>query len=556
MTNLNYSGGTRLRLHLMMGCLGLLLAGCRVGPNYAPPSTPVPDLWHQELQAGEFVSSEELGQWWLLFEDPLLHELIDVAGQQNLDLYVAYQRIQQAQAQRSIAAADKWPNFNLSRELQNLNGFAIFGGGAGTPFDIWRRSLDLSWEIDVFGRVQRQIESADASLDAQVEAYRDVMVRLYGDVGQAYVQIRTLQKQLEYARQNVDLQEKALELARRRVEGGIAPNLDLFEAQRTLGSTEAAIPPITVELHRAMNRLAVLLGTYPGSLHEELAAVAPIPAVPVRLPLVVPCEMVRQRPDIRQAERQVATRTAEVGVAISDLYPRFRLNGQVGFASSQFGQLISGDSFVYSVGPAMTWATFQAGRIRCNIARTESAVEEALATYESTLIRAAEEVENAVVGFREELERREALERTVEAAKNSLESSLALYREGKTDFQAVLLSQLTLFENQNNLAISEGQIINQLILLYRALGGGWDPAHHCPERVVRLFCPARGDAEAVEQIPVPEAGERYFDLAPAQVRDREGTLDLGPLPPLQAPSSLPATPLSPPTEGWDPGSAP
>ena len=306
--------------------------------------------------------------------------------------------------------------------------------------------------------------------------------------------------------------KRQLDLARSRVEAGVAANLDEFQAESNLAATESEIPLLQFQLHQALNRLAVLIGNYPGSLHEFLAEPRPFPLVPEDLPIVLPCEMIRQRPDIRQAERGVAARTAEVGVAIADLYPKFSLGGNFGLQSGNFSSLFTSDSWTYGLGPSFTWAIFQAGRIRCNIAASEAAVDEAMAIYEQTLLRAVEEIENAIVGFNKERDRRDALQRTVDAAEDSLESVLALYREGKTDFLNVLNTQRTLFLSQNALAISEGEILTQLITLYRALGGGWDPAHHCGQRMSQLGCPIRAPAEIVEEFKVEDTTARYFDM--------------------------------------------
>ncbi len=482
-----------------------------MGPDYVSPQTLVPDAWHQQLEQGSHLSSSDLDRWWTLFNDEQLNELIDLASDGNKDLDIAFTRIAQARAQICVARADKWPNLNNDTSFQNFNGIAGIPGFSGAR-DLWRLQGNVSWEIDVFGQIHRQIQVADANYGARIEAYRDVLVTLYGDVAQTYVLVRTLQKQLEYTEQNVLIQKKALELARSRVEAGVAANLDEFQAESNLAATESDIPLLQFQLHQALNRMAVLIGNYPGSLHEFLAQPRPFPLVPEDLPMVLPCEMIRQRPDIRQAERGVAASTAQVGVAIADLYPKFSLGGNFGLQSQNFSTLFNSSSWTYGLGPSFTWALFQAGRIRCNIASSEAAVDEAMAIYEQTLLRAVEEIENAIVGFNKERDRREALQRTVDAAEASLESVLALYREGKTDFLNVLNTQRTLFLSQNALAISQGEILTQLITLYRALGGGWDPAHHCAQRLSQLPCPLRAPASIVENIQVEDTTARYFDL--------------------------------------------
>jgi NodT family efflux transporter outer membrane factor (OMF) lipoprotein len=519
----------RMSLHSLMNrniiwlatlaCLPLC-TGCVVGPDYCPPQTPAPDTWHQELEEGDYVGSSELHQWWTGLNDPMLDELIERADDGNLDLYAALTRIHQARAQVCIARSarlarlDKVGSFRNSQQSLNALAFNLEPGQESfiqLGLDLWSKSVDLSWEPDVFGRVQRQIESACATTQASVEAYRDVLVLLYSEVATNYVRVRTTQTQLEYARRNVALQEKALELAIRRVDAGVAPILDQHQAESNLASTEAEIPPLESRLAQDLNRLSVLLGEFPGSLYESLASPKPIP-VPSKVPENVPCDMVRQRPDVRRAERLLAARYADLGVAIADLYPRFTINGSFGLQSQTLSNLYSGDSWTHNIGPGFSWPIFQGFRIMCNIDAADAAVEEATATYEQTILLAVEEVESAVVRFNNERERYEALQRSVVAAERTLDSVLATYRAGKTDFLNVVAALQTLATAQNARAFSEGQIVQELITLYKALGGGWDPNHHCREVCVRLGCANRAVATVVDVPLTDDPSERYFGL--------------------------------------------
>ncbi len=491
-----------LRWLLVTGGL-MITSGCIVGPEHRTPSTPVPDSWHQELENGTFVGSNELQQWWDLFDDPTLSRLIASAEKDNLDLYAAYNRIAQARSQECVINSARRPTLSGTGALQNSkqspNSINLPFPGISIPsVSIWSLGLDVGWEPDLFGRVERQLQSAEANTFSQIEAYRDILVTLYGDVAATYVEIRTLQQQLLIACQNVELQKQSLELAERRFEGGASPNVDVFQAQSTLASTESQIPELELQLNRALNRLSLLLGQYPGAMHCVFTEPGPIPEIPRYLPQVIPRDMVRQRPDIRQAERRLAGATADVGAAMAELLPSFRIGGSLGLSAREFSDLFDDDSFGYGLGPSFSWPIFQAGRIRCLIDQREAAVEEAVAVYEQTLLRASEEVENAIIGFTKNQTRAEALARTVSASEKSLQSVLQLYRGGKVDFQNVLDTQRTLFQAQNALAIAQGQIIVDLITFYRALGGGWDPHHHCPPRITRLACPDRCPPDAVE----------------------------------------------------------
>ncbi|MCA9264195.1 MAG: efflux transporter outer membrane subunit [Planctomycetales bacterium] len=485
----------RLPVYLL-GLITLASSGCVVGPDYHRPATPVPDVWHQQLENGVYTDANELRQWWTVFNDPMLNELVTVAGEQNLDLYAAATRICQARAQFDIARSARLAYVDgissYSRSLQSRNALGL-GGGVPTffldPRSRWLLGYDISWEPDLFGRISRQIESANAQTGATVESYRDILVALYADVVQNYVLARTLQARLEYAHKNVEIQADSLDLATKRLEGGVAPVLDKHQAEANLANTEAEIPPLDAQLQQTLNRIAVLLGEYPGSVHDLLMSPSPIPQPPEALPMMLPCDVIRQRPDIRQAERQLAAATAEIGVAISDLYPRFSLGGTFSLQTESLKNLFEDGSYSFNVGPGLRWAINHAGQILANVCAKECATEEALANYQQTILRAVEEVENAVAAYNHELRRREALRRSVKAAEQSLERVLDLYREGQVDFLNVLDTQRTLFTAQNLLVASEGQVILNLVSIYRALGGGWDPNHHCHLRRPGLHCP-------------------------------------------------------------------
>lgn len=470
-------------------------SGCAVGPDYHRPTTPVPDAWHHQIQSGEYLDAEGVKNWWTLFGDSTLDTLIARAKENNLDLYAASQRICQARQRLNVAKSARWPFIDNAGSYQNsVQSAAIFppgllGAGNLRTTNIWNLGFDVAWEPDLWGRIRRDVEANCATFQQTVENYRDSMVTLYSEVARNYVELRTLQSRLIYARQNVAIQKAALELADIRVDGGVSPVLDSHQATANLASTESEIPPIEQAIQASLNRLAVLLGEYPRSLHCDLLASSPIPTVPQTLPVALPCDVVRQRPDIRAAERNLAARTAEVGVATADLFPRFLINGSFNFSARTFSDVFSGSAYNYGVGPSFSWPLFHAGQIRAQIASTECGVSEALALYEQTLLVAAEEVENSIVSFNKEQERRDALARSVDASKMSLESVLEVYRAGNTDFQNVLDTQRTLFTAQNQLAASEGQVVVNLVAFYKALGGGWDPVHHCKERYVRVDCP-------------------------------------------------------------------
>ena len=495
----------------------LLLVGCRVGPDYRPTQTPVPTEWHQSLEGGQAATNDQLCQWWHLFNDPYLTTLIECAADYNLELSAAYHRITQARARRCVADANRYPTIartgQFTRTKQSANGIGIGGipGLVLDPFSLIGSNLDVAWEPDFWGKVARQVEAADANVCGSIEAFRGIMVMLYGDVASSYVQIRATQDRIRYAQQNIGLLERALDIATKKVAAGKAPNLDQFQAEANLAAARAEIPTLEKQLHQELNRLSVLVGHYPGSLHECLADDSFIPSIESSVPIVFPCDVVRQRPDIREAERTVAARTAEIGVSTAQLYPSFQFNGSIGLSAQRPGDLLSADSLGYTFGPSFNWPMFQGGRIKCGICEAEAALEEAIATYEQTVLRAFEEIENAIVCYNKEKERRDALRQSIQSAQKSLESVLEQYKAGKVDFQNVLSNLQTLFNAQTNLAVSQGDIAKQLIILYRALGGGWETNAHCEKRCTRLHCPERGHPSLVEDLPVDDSGGKYFE---------------------------------------------
>jgi NodT family efflux transporter outer membrane factor (OMF) lipoprotein len=346
------------------------------------------------------------------------------------------------------------------------------GFEAGNQFTA---GFGASWEIDVFGRIRRQVEAADATTQASVEAYRDVLVSLYAETALAYVNVRASQERLRIANANVEAQEDTLQLTKDRFDSGLVSALDVAQAESNLANTYSLIPVVERDINEGLNRLAVLLGEYPGALHAELDDEVPIPQEPEEVAMGLPTELLRQRPDVRRAERLLASQTAQIGVATADLYPTFSLAGLLGLEALSAGDLASGDSVTWNVGLPIHWNIFSGGRIRSRIRAEEARTNQALATYEQTVLYALEESENAMVAYVKEVQRRERLSQAVNATQRSLALVLTQYTAGLTDFQNVLDTQRTLLLREDDLAVAEGAVIGNLVRLYRALGGGWDP---------------------------------------------------------------------------------
>jgi NodT family efflux transporter outer membrane factor (OMF) lipoprotein len=438
------------------------LAGCAVGPDYVPPESSALPAWHSELKNGlaaQPVDPNVLASWWKSLDDPQLSGLIERAVAGNLDLQSAQARVRQAHAARGAAKAGLFPTVNL----------------AGS--DTWSHSrgeLGAGWELDLFGGVRRALEATDADLQAGQEELNDTLVSLLSEVALNYVQIRTCQTQLAAVQASLESQEQTYQLTEWQHQAQLSDELAVHQAKYNLESTRSQIPDLKSALNEAMNNLAVLLGEQPGALHEELAAPAPVPVCAGEVAVGVPADVLRQRPDVRKAERQLAAQTARIGVATADRYPRFSLTGSIG---GQAMSLVSGTSATISGGPQVTWAIFDGGAIRWNIEQQNALQEQCLIQYESVILNALEEVENAMTAYVNEQDKRRTLEAAADAAQRAAELALYEYQAGLTDFSNVLDAQRSLLSFQNQLAESNGAVTSNLIRLYKALGGGWTPLH-------------------------------------------------------------------------------
>ncbi len=481
--------------------LALLLSACTVGPNYAPPEETPPDAWFEFLNvpapttsttgptsrpASVLSAAPAPIAWWMSFHDRTLDDLIVRGVRSNLDLRRAQARIREARAQRRVTAADEYPNVNVDGSYRHsrssLAGFGGGGGaagsGGGTPvqsaeIDLYQAGFDASWEIDVFGRVRRSVEAADADIAAAVEDRRDTLVSLLAEVARNYVELRGFQQQGRIARENLVAQQQTLDVTRTRLERGLATDLDVARAQAQVSTTASQLPTFDAQARQAAHRLAVLLGQQPQALAKELLTDAAIPLPPPSVPIGVPAELLRRRPDIRRAERQLAAATARVGVATADLYPRFILTGSLGLQSTDFGSLFNYASRVYSIGPSISWPLFDAGRIRANIDVTDARQEQALLVYQQAVLAGFRDVEDALVAYTRELARRNTLAQAAQANQRATDLASELWTAGRTDFLSVLQAQRDLFQSQDALVQSDRLVSSNLIALYKALGGGW-----------------------------------------------------------------------------------
>jgi NodT family efflux transporter outer membrane factor (OMF) lipoprotein len=444
-----------------------------VGPSYVAPKISPPTQWRSELVGGlnPAASPETLAQWWSILGDPRLTQLIERAAAHNLDLRQAQARVREARARRGAAVADLAPSVDATGSVTRSRGSQDAGGGMVS--NLFRAGFDSSWELDLFGGTRRSIQAAQADLEASQEDLRDVLVSLLAEVAQNYVDVRSYQARLAIAEANREAQEGTYRIALDRSNAGAASGLAVEQAKYNLESTRSQIPTFRIGLDQAKIRLAVLIGENPGAVDADLAEREPIPTTSGEVAVGVPADCVRRRPDVRRAERQLAAETARIGEATADLYPKLSLTGSIGLESLSAGSLIKADNYFYQLGPTLQWRIFDAGRIRQNIAIEDTIAEQKLLSYQSAVLTALQEVEDAMVAYAQEQVRRQSLQAAVDAAQSAVQISRDQFEAGLTDFQNVLDAQRSLLSFQEQLAESEAAVTSDLIRLYKGLGGGW-----------------------------------------------------------------------------------
>jgi NodT family efflux transporter outer membrane factor (OMF) lipoprotein len=404
----------------------------------------------------------------------MLDILIQRAAKGNLSLQEAFARIKESRASLRIARSERFPNledggyFKRTRRSEDFGTASIESGSTDNFYgNVW----ESSWEVDIWGRITRNIQSANADVQATVENYRNVLIILYAEVASSYIDVRTFQQRIKYAEANAEAQRKTLQLTRDRFKAEMAPELDVRQAELNLARTESAIPALEALLTQTINRLGVLLGEYPSALHDELAQSKPIPGSQALIDVGVPAELLRQRPDIRRSERRLAAQTARIGVATADLLPRFQLNGMFGFEGTK--DFIDYSRSTWAFSPNFRWKLFEGGALTGQINKERALTEQALANYRLTVLAAFEDVENALAEYENEWKRKGILLKSVLAAEKSVDLVETLYKTGLTNFQNVQDMQRSLFVQQDEFARSEGMVSKYLVRLYKALGGGW-----------------------------------------------------------------------------------
>ena len=485
-----------MRTHIV-GVLGaILLVGCTVGPNYQQPQTGVPDTFAAAHEAPstrpttQVVSTTQPAPtvsdaWWRSFNDPILDALIDEAARANLDLRAAEARVREARAARGVVSADWWPDvvggagYSRSKGSENLGTSGL--PGAGEEMDLWDARFDALWELDVFGRTRRGVEAADADIAASIADRNDVLLTLLAEVARNYVELRGFQRQIDIASENMRSQQGTLELTQAKFRAGLTSDLDVARAEAQVATTASQIPALQAAATQAIHRLSVLLGQQPAALYEQLTPPSMIPAPPPEIPVGLPSELLRRRPDIRRAERSLAAATARIGVATADLFPRFTISGALGLQSDTFKSWGDSASSFWSIGPGVSVPIFNAGRLRSNVAVQRARTDQALAAYEQTVLNSLEEVESALVAYRKEYIRRASLERAVTANQRAVALSQQLYDRGLSTFLDVLDAQRALYVTQDELVRSDALVSSNAVALFKTLGGGWNAEQLQPD---------------------------------------------------------------------------
>jgi NodT family efflux transporter outer membrane factor (OMF) lipoprotein len=425
-------------------------------------------------------------EWWKGFNDPILDRLVRMAYEQNLPLRVAGVRVFEARARLGIAVGEEYPQVQQAvgaaasiRQSEKAATSPQQSGGFDFDYRQAQVGATASWELDFWGRFRRAVESADASFLGSIAAYDSALVSLTADVARDYVLIRTVEERLRIAKENVEIQKESLRIARVRFQGGATSERDVQQALTLLYNTEATIPQLETNLRQARNALSILLGLPPGQLEDVLAGGSGIPTAPLEVAVGIPADLLRRRPDVVNAELQAAAQCALIGFAKAELFPAFSLNGTFGFLSSdvgrfKLGDITSWDSRTWSVGPSFQWNILNYGQIT-NLVRVQDALfQELVLTYQDTVLRAQQEVEDGLVSFLKSQERVVLLTEAASAAKRSADLALIQYREGATDYTTVLTAEQNLLSQQDSLATEQGNVPQGLIATYRAIGGGWE----------------------------------------------------------------------------------
>jgi NodT family efflux transporter outer membrane factor (OMF) lipoprotein len=459
----------RLRGHYALGlCAALLTACTSLGPDYEEPEAPVETHWI-ETESTVVTSRPALDpRWWQqAFQDPVLNELTESALHQNLTLRSAGLRVLQSQQQLAIAIGNQYP------QQQQINGSATREQENASRFNDYDVGFNLAWEVDFWGRFSRQVESASAELDASVANYDDAMVSLIAQVAQSYLVLRTFQYRLQIARENIVVQEESLRIAQAKLDAGDTSELDVDQAESLVYNTRASVPALETSIQQSKNVLALLLGETPQQFNALAKTGGAIPQVKANVALGMPQDLLRQRPDVRAAERQLAAQSAQIGFAVTELYPHFSIGGSIGTSAMESDDLFSNEGEVWNIFGGFQWNVLNYGRLQSNVRLQDAIFQQLLEDYRFTVLRAQVDVENAIVAYLKSHEQVLSYRAAADASQRAVNIASQQYENGLITYNTVITTLNALRQQQDILAITEGSVTTNLVQIYKALGGGW-----------------------------------------------------------------------------------
>jgi NodT family efflux transporter outer membrane factor (OMF) lipoprotein len=456
-------------------CAAATLSGCTVGPDYKRPDSPTPQGWAglDGTTAASQPNGEapDLTTWWAQFNDPLLTSLIERADAGNLSIAQAQERIRQARAARTVAASGLYPS--VSADAAATRTRSNITGTQSSTTNLFRAGFDATWEIDIFGGTRRGVEAAASQIESAYFDRQSTLVTVNAEVAAAYFTLRGAQRQLAVARENLAAQQQTLQVTQERFDAGFVTTLDVANAKAQVGQTASQIPTYDALVHSSAYAISVLLGQMPEELLAELTPDQALPKMPGAVPVGLPSDLLLRRPDIRKADADLHTATANIGVAVADQYPKFSLTGSFGTQGGTVASLGTVANRFWSIGPAVSVPLFTGGRVQGNIEQARAIADQSTLAYRATVLTALQDVETSLINFTREQQRREALAESEAASEQAVATATDLYSAGKTDFLNVLTAQGQLYVTQTALAQSETAVGTDLIALYKALGGGW-----------------------------------------------------------------------------------
>ncbi|WP_412462134.1 efflux transporter outer membrane subunit [Pseudomonas sp. SC11] len=453
--------------------LALALAACAVGPDYHAPDT-APARLDSAAAAQTLDRSRFESRWWKQFDDPTLDQLVQASLQGNRDLRVAFARLKAARAIREDADNDDLPVVTSRASSEIGKGQVPGQTDRRVNQERYDLGLDMAWEVDLFGRIQRRIEASAAREDAALADLQQLQVSLIAELVDAYGQLRGAQLRETIALANLQTQQDSRRITVTLRDTGVGNELDVVRADARLAAVEASVPQLQAEQVRARNRIATLLGQRPDALSVDLSP-KQLPAIAKALPVGDPGELLRRRPDIRRAERQLAAATADVGVATADLFPRVSLSGFLGFTAGRGSQIGASAANAWALGPSISWAAFDLGSVRARLRGAKADAEGALASYEQQVLLALEESSNAFSDYGKRQQRLLSLMRQSEASGKAAELASIRYREGTADYLVLLDAEREKLAAEDAQAQGEVELYRGIVSIYKALGGGWQP---------------------------------------------------------------------------------